>query len=160
MTISLRPATPADAAAISQLILGLTSYIEARPVDPGCESFLDTLTPEAIAERIAAPGFVYIVAEDESGICGVAALRDARHVYHLFVKQELHRQGLARALLERIMRTSNSSFFTVNSSLFAVPVYLRFGFVRAGEQQTRNGVTVQPMVYTKADQTSGQENSA
>jgi hypothetical protein len=58
------------------------------------------------------------------------------------------------------MRTSNSSFFTVNSSLFAVPVYLRFGFVRAGEQQTRNGVTVQPMVYTKADQTSGQENSA
>jgi GNAT superfamily N-acetyltransferase len=160
MTISFRAATTADAPAISQLILGLTSYIEARPVDPGCESFLDTLTPEAIADRLAAPGFIYIVAEDESGICGVAALRDTRHVYHLFVKQDLHRQGLARALLERVMSTSDRSFFTVNSSLFAVPVYLRFGFVRAGEQQTRNGVTVQPMVYIKADQARETENSA
>jgi GNAT superfamily N-acetyltransferase len=129
-------------------------------VDPERESYFDTITPEAIADRIAAPGFVYIVAENHSGICGVAALKDARHLYHLFVKEELHRQGLARALWERLMSTSISSFFTVNSSLFAVPVYLRLGFVRAGEQQTRKGVTVQPMVYTKADQMDAATNSA
>ena len=159
MTILFRPANSADAAAISQLIHDLASYIEDGPVNRDHESYFDTITPKAIADRIAAPGFVYIVAENHSGICGVAALRDARHLYHLFVKEELHRQGLARALLERVMSTSDSSFFTVNSSLFAVPVYLRLGFVRAGEQQRRNGVTVQPMVYTKTDQASAAQIS-
>jgi GNAT superfamily N-acetyltransferase len=121
-------------------------------VNPHAESYLNTITPEALSQRIAAPGFVYIVAEDGSGVCGVAGLRDARHVYHLFVRQELHRRGLARELWDRLRKSSDSSFFTVNSSLFAVPVYTRLGFVSAGEKETRNGVTVQPMVYMKTGQ--------
>ena len=152
MTIIFRPAIFSDATAISELIRSLASYIEDGPVNPDCESYRNTITPAAIADRIAAPGFVYIVAENHSGICGVAGLRDTRHLYHLFVKEEFHRQGLARELWHRVMNTSGSSYFTVNSSLFAVPVYTRLGFVRAGEQQTRNGVTIQPMVYSTACQ--------
>lgn len=150
MTISFRPAQVSDASAISRLIHSLASYIEDGVVNPEVESYFDTITPEAISERIAAPGFLYIVAEDHDGVCGVAGLRDSRHVYHLFVRQEMHRQGLARKLWERLRNSSNSSFFTVNSSLFAVPVYMRLGFVPTGEKQSRNGVTVQPMIYTAA----------
>lgn len=149
MTITFRPAMPSDASAISALIHSLASYIEDGPVNPERESYLGTITSQALSDRIAAPGFVYIVAENANGICGVVGLRDARHLYHLFVRQELHRQGLARELWQRVMGTSSSLYFTVNSSLFAVPVYTRLGFVRAGEQQSRNGVTVQPMVYSK-----------
>jgi hypothetical protein len=152
MTISFRPADASDATAISLLIHSLAGYIEDEPVNPQVESYLDTITPEALSARIAAPGFTYIVAEDHSGVCGVAALRDSRHVYHLFVRQELHRRGLARELWERLRSSSSSSFFTVNSSLFAVPVYTRLGFVSTGEKQSRNGVTVQPMVYMKTSQ--------
>jgi GNAT superfamily N-acetyltransferase len=149
MTTLFRPACPQDATAISQLIHSLARYIEDGPVNRDCESYFDTITPEAIENRIAAPGFTYIVAEDENGICGVAGMRDARHLYHLFVKEDLHRQGLGRALWQRLMDTSQSSFFTVNSSLFAVPVYVRLGFVHAGEPQSRNGVTIQPMVLAR-----------
>jgi GNAT superfamily N-acetyltransferase len=152
MAISFRPANISDASAISLLIHSLASYIEDGVVDPQAESYLNTITPEALSQRIAAPGFFYVVAEDHSGLCGVAGLRDARHVYHLFVRQELHRQGVARALWERLRKSSESSFFTVNSSLFAVPVYQRLGFVSSGDKQSRNGVTVQPMVYMKSAQ--------
>src|SRR5688572_23295438 len=113
MTISFRPANTSDATAISLLIHSLASYIEDEPGNPHAESYLDTITPQALSERIAAPGFTYIVAEDHSGVCGVAGLRDSRHVYHLFVRQELHRQGLARELWERLRNLSESSFFTV-----------------------------------------------
>jgi len=154
MPISFRPANGADAIAISLLIHSLAGYIEDGSVNPHEESYLGTITPEAIAARIVAPGFSYLVAEDHSGVCGVAALRDSRHVYHLFVRQELHRQGLARALWEQLRNSSDSSYFTVNSSLFAVPVYLRLGFVCAGARQSRNGVTVQPMVYMKTNHAS------
>jgi GNAT superfamily N-acetyltransferase len=152
MTITFRPAMPSDAGAISALIHSLASYIEDGPVNPDRESYLSTITPQALSERIAAPGFVYILAEDASGICGVVGLRDTRHLYHLFVKEALHRQGLGRELWQRVMSTSSSLYFTVNASLFAIPVYTRLGFVRAGEQQSRNGVTIQPMVYTKVDE--------
>lgn len=64
----------------------------------------------------------------------------------------MHRKGLARKLWEQLKSSSNSSFFTVNSSMFAVPVYTRLGFVPVGEKQSRNGVTVQPMIYTAAGQ--------
>ena len=149
MTISFREASPSDATAISELIHSLASYIEDGSVDPERESYLKTITPEALSQRIAAPGFIYIVAENPEGICGVAGLRDARHLYHLFVRKEFHRRGLGRELWQRLMGTSESLYFTVNSSLFAIPVYKSLGFVSAGEQQSRNGVTVQPMVYTK-----------
>jgi GNAT superfamily N-acetyltransferase len=154
MTITFRPANASDATAISLLVHSLAGYIEDGVVDPHAESYMSTITPEAIAERIAAPGFFYIVAEDCSGLCGFAALRDSRHIYHLFVRQELHRQGIARELWNQLRNSSISSYFTVNSSLFAVPVYLRLGFVSAGEKQSRNGVTVQPMVYMRASHTS------
>ncbi|MES2623876.1 MAG: GNAT family N-acetyltransferase [Pseudomonadota bacterium] len=149
MTISFRSASSSDGPAISQLIRSLAHYIEDGPVNPDCESYLNTITPAAITDRIVAPGFVYIVAEDENGLCGVAGIKDARHLYHLFVKEELHRRGVARQLWDRIMNTSASLYFTVNSSLFAVPIYTRMGFVASGAQQTRNGVTIQPMVYSK-----------
>jgi predicted GNAT family N-acyltransferase len=35
---------------------------------------------------------------------------------------------------------------TVNASVFAVPVYGRFGFEIAGERTTENGVTFVPMI--------------
>lgn len=148
MTISVRPATVSDGSAISRLIHSLAAYIEDGIVNPAIGSYFNTITPDAISERIAAPGFLYIVAEDPEGVCGVAGLRDSRHVYHLFVRREMHRQGLARKLWEQLRNSSNSSFFTVNSSLYAVPVYRQLGFVPVGEKQSRNGVTVQPMIYT------------
>ena len=147
MTIFFRQAERSDAAAISGLVGDLAHYFLADPSSPDGEPFLATITPDAFSERIAAPNYLHILAEDSIGVCGIVAMRDRSHLYHLFVRSELHNQGIARALWKRAKSVSEGSRFTVNSSLFAVPVYMRLGFSQVGPAQTKNGVAFQPMVY-------------
>ncbi|WP_409935148.1 MULTISPECIES: GNAT family N-acetyltransferase [Comamonas] len=59
---------------------------------------------------------------EHCGLCGVAALRDRIHVYHLFVRADAQVQGIGRALWQHARLRSNHSTFTVNASLNAVPV--------------------------------------
>ncbi len=129
MIFAIRQATVSDARAISGLVTNLAHYFVADPSSPESKRFLDSLTPPAYADRIGSPNYSHYVAEDSTGPCGMIALRDGSHLYHLFVRADAHRQGIARALWEHAMVLSGHSTFTVNSSLFAVPVYERLGFV-------------------------------
>lgn len=103
--------------------------------------------PSATAERIDAPSFGYYVAEGQAGLCGVIALREQSHLHHLFVRSDAHKQGVARALWEHAKSESDSSKLFVNSSLPAVPVYERFGFVAKDAPQSKNGLVFVPMEY-------------
>lgn len=87
------------------------------------------------------------MAESPAGLCGVIALRDGSHLYHLFVREDAQRQGVARALWEHAKSRSSSDRFIVNSALPAVSVYARFGFVASGVPQSKNGLTYVPMEY-------------
>ncbi|MFZ2726876.1 MAG: GNAT family N-acetyltransferase [Methylococcaceae bacterium] len=147
MTISYRAANSSDANAISGLIGGLSHYFLDDPASPDAAPFLASIVPEAISERLLTPNYLYILAEQADSLCGVVAIRDGGHLYHLFVDANFHGQGIARELWRRAMSASGASRFTVNSSLLAVPVYSRFGFALDGDRQTKDGVTFQPMVY-------------
>ena len=111
------------------------------------EGVLATLAPDAMAERICAPNYRHYLAESDSGLSGFIALRDESHVYHLFVEPDVHRQGIARSLWMHAKSSSSHKRFTVNSSLFAVAVYERLGFVATEGPQTKNGLAFVPMVY-------------
>ncbi len=145
MNPSIRRARKSDAEAISALIVGLKSCFLARPDSAEIQPFLATLEPDATAERIASAEFSYYVAENQSGLCGVIAIRDGTHVYHLFVRPDTQRQGIARALWEHARQHSGATTFTVNSSLYAVPVYERLGFKATAEPLTEHGLTFVPM---------------
>ncbi len=147
MMFTIRQATASDAGAISGLVMDLAHYFVADPSSPESRSFLDGLTPPAYAERIRSPNYRHYVAEDSTGACGIIALRDGSHLYHLFVRADAHRRGIARALWEHAMALSDHSTFTVNSSLFAVPVYERLGFVARTPPQTANGLVFVSMGY-------------
>ena len=147
MTVTIRPAKARDAQAISSLIVGLAGYFVADPGSLEVAPFMETLSPEATAGRIAAPEFEYFVAEDARGLRGVIAIRDGTHVYHLFVDSTAHRQGIARTLWDHVRTRSKQKIFTVNSSLFAVPVYERLGFEPTQSVQTKNGLMFVPMEY-------------
>lgn len=99
--------------------------------------------------RFVAAGTVYRVAEIDGAIAGFIALRDNRHVFHMFVDQACQRMGVARALWkaarEAAVAAGNPGLFTVNSSNYAVPVYEAFGFVRTGPTQHKNGIYFNPM---------------
>lgn len=145
----IRPAAAADAAGISALILGVSGFFTLHPDGEGAEAFLATLAPQAIAGYLASPDYRYLVAEDAGVLAGVVAIRDNRHLYHLFVAQGVHGQGLARRLwtaaMDAALRAGNPGEFTVNSSPYAVPVYERFGFVPTGPRVEAQGIAFVPM---------------
>lgn len=150
MDFTIRQAVETDASAISDLVTGWAHHYLDDPDLPEASSFLASLTPASTAERIATGEFKYYVALDDVGVCGVIAIRDAFHLYHLFVRGNAHGRGIARALWEHAKALSGSARFVVNSSLPAVPVYERFGFVAKGAPQSARGLTFVPMAYDEA----------
>ena len=146
--MNIRAATIADAEAISALIMDLSDPFYTSPTREGAEPFLASVSTEAQRGYIAAGNFSYHVAESDGGLVAVVALRDNSHLFHLFVAKPLQGTGLARRLWNIVknnaMAAGNRGQFTVNSSLNAVPIYEKFGFVRKGEVQYMHGISCQP----------------
>lgn len=152
--ITIRPATADDAEAISRLIQSVAHFFTLDPTGKGAEKFLQTLSPTAIAGYVTAPHFCYLTAwlpatrTTEAQLVGVIALRDQTHVYHLFVASEHQNQGLARQLWQHVQQHYPlADTITVNASVYAVPVYQRFGFVIQGERREQAGIAFVPMAY-------------
>lgn len=148
-SVSIREATGADAGQISSLLRSLshtfTTYADGR----GAEAFFATLTESAISRVLASSDAVYWVAESKSDLVAVAGLRGNERIAHLFVDPKYQGLGLARRLWEilrdQALRAGNPGVFTVNSSLVAVPVYQRFGFVVADAKVEKDGGAYVPM---------------
>jgi GNAT superfamily N-acetyltransferase len=148
MNFIIRQAKVSDAGAISQLVTEWACRDFEDPASPEAIAYLDTLTPAATALYISALDFNYYVAQNCVGLCGVIALRDSGRIHKFFVSSDMQGKGVARALWEHAKAHASRSTFIVNSSLRAVPVYSRFGFVaKAGRQKTKYGIEVIPMEY-------------
>lgn len=147
--LTIRPARETDSPAIAALIDGLVPHILADPCAPAAEAFMASISPAAIAGYIRNPDYRYLLGFIGESLAGVAALRDNSHLYHLFVDARFHRRGIAKALWMRLrdgaMKAGSSGAFTVNSSIDAIAVYSRLGFVATGEVQHKNGLQFQPM---------------
>ena len=136
----IRPATAADASAISNIVTGWAIHYLADPAAEDAQPFVESLAPGPTAERIGAPEFRYFVAQDSLGVCGVIAMREGNRIHHLFIRPDANGKGIARALWGHARAASGHTIFFVNSAPPAVPVYERFGFVVAGELQSRHGL--------------------
>ncbi|MEJ7804626.1 MAG: GNAT family N-acetyltransferase [Telluria sp.] len=94
-------------------------------------------------------GMAYYVAEKEGAILGFIAIRDNKHIFHMFVDKAHHRQGVATALWcaarAAALAAGNPGAFTVNASNYALPVYEAMGFMRTGPVQYKNGIYYNPM---------------
>jgi GNAT superfamily N-acetyltransferase len=142
-------ATVSDAEEISKLIMELSEPFFLSPSREGAEPFLASVSKEAERGYLSASNFSYFAAKANDNLAGFIALRDNSHLFHLFVAKEFQGKGLATQLWSmakaKALEAGNPGEFTVNSSLNAVPVYKRFGFVRQGEVQSMHGISFQPM---------------
>ena len=147
----IRLATPADAVAISTLVTVLAREFVLPGQPPAARPrLLAWLSAEAIAERIAL-GHRHHVAVLDGMIVGVVGTRDERHLHLLFVDMRHQRRGIARALwrvaLDACLEAAGPGRISVNASGFAVPAYLRLGFVQLGPPETRDGILTTPMAF-------------
>jgi GNAT superfamily N-acetyltransferase len=149
----LRLATLHDVPRISALIRSLSAPFFLSPSGQGAELFLQSISESAIQDYVSAADFCYQVAEFDTELAGVVAMRDNSHLYHLFVAAAFQDQGIARHLWEsakaRAVRAGNPGRFTVNASLGAVAVYERFGFVATGPAVAKHGISFQPMLLVE-----------
>ena len=82
-------------------------------------------------------------------IIGMIATKQSNHISLLFVDKDYHRQGIARALYQKLIEYFSTNDdcleITVNSSLYAVEAYKRLGFVATDTEQQKNGIRYIPM---------------
>lgn len=155
-TLVLRSATTDDAPAIAALLRPLAQafVVDSRP--DAAAPFWASVDEAAQRRYIAAERYRYTVALEPGGsLAGFIALRDGRHLFHLFVAPAWQRQGLATRLWQLASVQALAApglpppaVFTLNASLPAVGFYQRLGFVTEGDAVTANGIRFQPMRLT------------
>ena len=143
MNVHIREAQVEDAEAITDLIVGAAKFFLAETSGKEAEDFFGTVSAEAMRRRILDPSFQKLVAIVEGEMAGVLVMQENGHLYHLFVGERYHRQGLARQMWDRAredaMAAGNPGTFTLNSTLYAVSVYESLGFRATGERVRKYG---------------------
>ena len=87
------------------------------------------------------------VAAAGTRVVGMASQRDGCHIRKLYVEGAWHRQGIATRLLGAIIQSMGAERVTVNSSPYAMPFYLNYGFMPTGEEIQADGFVFTPMTY-------------
>lgn len=150
---SIRIANSADAQAISDLIIPQTRKF----VLPSCgvqvhAMLLDSMSPVSVSGYLNGDYRYHLAVNDSGELLGVVGMRENRHLYHLFVREDAAGQGLARRLWDVARKVcldkGNEGKFTVNSAVTAENVYLKFGFKRIDGVREREGMVDIPMSLT------------
>lgn len=105
--------------------------------------------PEMIQTIFERPDIHYFVAEIDHQVIGVVAYMEPAHFMHFFLNQVYQGQGYGRRqmwhFLESEIRRQGHSIITVKSSLYALDIYKRFGFVETGKYTEEHGIRFIPM---------------
>ena len=118
--------------------------------DEGIMEFSGYIEYDNILSMIEDGRMVMLGCFEDKRLAGVLAMVSPGHISLLFVAKIHHRKGIARDLMEEIVRwvreLTDTDQLTVNSSPYAVEVYERLGFTATGSEQTMNGIRFTPMV--------------
>lgn len=145
----IRPLQDPDIPAVAALMRSLSEEFIVHECSAEAAARFIVENNEAGIRGFVNAGMAYHVAENECRIVGFIALRDNKHVFHMFVDKAHHRQGIAAALWQcaraAALEAGNPGEFTVNASNHAMPVYAKMGFVPTAEMQCKNGIYYNPM---------------
>ena len=149
----VRLAETRDVKAISALITASTKRHILPDLPEQVHSILLGSMTESEIQRYLSLNYVYYVAENQlAGIIGVVAIRDNSHLYHFFVADEYHGNGVSSVLWQtaklQSIAAGNLSGFTVNSAVGAEKVYLKMGFMRINGIREQGGMIDIPMLLS------------
>jgi GNAT superfamily N-acetyltransferase len=145
----IRPLHEDDIPAIARLMWSLSEEFIVNDSAPEAAAAFKRENDEDGVRGFLRAGMRYHVAEADGAIAGFIAVRENKHLFHLFVDKAWHRRGVGRRLWDvarqAALAAGNPGLFTVNSSNGAVAVYEAFGFVRTDIMQQKNGLYFNPM---------------
>lgn len=144
MQSAIRPATVADAAAISALVQESFTRFVAPDWEPEARTvFMRESSPERLSTSISSATFA-AVAEVDDQIVGIILLPTPSRLALLFVRAAWHRRGIATQLWQAArghIEAHHAATATVelNASLYAVAAYRALGFYPISEPLRKGG---------------------
>ncbi|PKM17880.1 MAG: GNAT family N-acetyltransferase [Gammaproteobacteria bacterium HGW-Gammaproteobacteria-15] len=143
--MSIRTANSSDAPRLRSLVSDLSRFYLRDPDAPLPTWLASSLSEAEFLDRLSGNDYYNYVYELDGEVVAYISIKRPGHLYHLFVV-ELHQgQGIARLLWEHTAKLLDDCTYTVRSSLNAIPVYKRFGFVESASVGEKDGVLYQPM---------------
>lgn len=143
--MNIRVAVKNDVGKISDLVASLSHfYLKDREAKLP-EWFGKTLTEGEFSKRITGDEYANFVCEIEGEIAGYIAMKGNSHLFHLFVAEKHQGRGLSRKLWEFAINECVSDVYTLRSSLYAVPIYKKLGFIESDPAGEKDGIGFQPM---------------
>lgn len=141
----IRKARITDAKALAKLVYSLSHFYLKNESDQLPDWFIKPLTEQAFTSRLHSQNYTTLICESDSNIVGYISMKAGNHLHHLFVDEEHQGKGIARYLWQEIMERCPSDEYSLRSSIFAVPVYKKFGFSESGDLSEKEGIQFQPM---------------
>jgi GNAT superfamily N-acetyltransferase len=146
----IRGLTSPDLPQAMSLVWAVFSEFEAPEYSAeGIAEFKSFIEIHRMAEKLVSGEIKFWGCIIGGEIVGVIATRPPCHIALLFVRRDLHRQGIARSLYETVrdyyLSSGEQWTMTVNSSPYAVGAYARLGFVAIDSEQVVNGLRFTPM---------------
>ena len=141
--ITVRPATILNANDLSQLAFSLSDFYLASPNTQLPQWLADSFNEEQFLSRLKDDDYTHFVADIDNTIVGFIAIKSPNHLYHLFVNKNHHGKGIGKQLWEYAFEQLNldtQAYIIVRASLYAVPIYEKFGFVATGTIMQKDGV--------------------
>jgi len=172
--LKIRTAVEEDAIAIATLILTTAaSQLQDEFTAAGWLLFKNLLAEETQRELIGSKRYRYWVALADSNykyqdrIVGVLSVKENSHLFHLFVSPDWQGRGVGKKLWDYFLNTLEFDIgssilqksiyeITVNASTFAIPFYLKLGFIISQPTQIKKGVTHTPMIISLAKNNNNQ----
>ncbi|WP_174873840.1 GNAT family N-acetyltransferase [Vogesella oryzae] len=146
-TAEIRQALEADAAIIADLIYSTSLACCFTPEQPCPEWYRESVQPDKVGSLLKSEHLNWLVATQGQELVGVLAIGDKNHVKYFFTHPSYQNQGIGKQLWQFALRNGALAYpLTVRSSLFAVPVYERLGFIASESPKIFNGMHYQTMV--------------
>lgn len=118
-------------------------FMAADYTAEGIKNFYEFISPASLRERLSS-GNLFFIAEKDGIPAGIIELRDNSHIALFYVKESLHGKGIGRKLFEHALQSPlfnpRDRMISVNSSAYAEPVYVKFGFVRNVPPMMKDGM--------------------
>jgi GNAT superfamily N-acetyltransferase len=150
-SLSIQPIRPGQETPVCELITRVFDEFVAPDLSAeGAREFLKFVQPDALRERSRA-GYLTLVARLGGEMAGVIQMKGYDHISLYFVDRAHMGRGIGRKLWRRALaicrrQRPDLAEITVNSSLYAVPIYEKLGFRQAKPEQVVNGIRYVPMV--------------
>jgi len=143
--VKIREATEHDVMQIKSLVASLAHFYMNDNTTELPAWFQGTLTESEFLKRVFSDVYSNYIYESQGEIVGYISMKETSHLYHLFVSEAHHGKGVSRCLWEHAKKECVSEKYTLRSSLYAVPIYRKFGFIEAGPAGVKDGIGFLPM---------------